>query len=85
MKINDEGTSNAAHWHERAMKAEARLAETEAQRDQMREAILWALGERDEFPEEPELLAGKYKRRFYWRTELRQRAFGSPDNTKPCL
>ena len=25
MKINDEGSSNAAHWHERAMKAEARL------------------------------------------------------------
>lgn len=25
MKINDEGTSNAAYWHERAMKAEARL------------------------------------------------------------
>jgi hypothetical protein len=25
MKIKDEGTSNAAHWHERAMKAEARL------------------------------------------------------------
>lgn len=30
MKINDEGTSNAAHWHERAMKAESRLAEAEA-------------------------------------------------------
>lgn len=29
MKINDEGTSNAAYWHERAMKAEARLAEAE--------------------------------------------------------
>ena len=29
MKINDEGRSNAAYWHERAMKAEARLAETE--------------------------------------------------------
>ena len=29
MKINDEGTSNAAHWYERAMKAEARLAEAE--------------------------------------------------------
>ena len=29
MKINDEGTSNAAHWHERAMKAEARLADAE--------------------------------------------------------
>ena len=25
MKINDEGTSNAAYWHKRAMKAEARL------------------------------------------------------------
>jgi hypothetical protein len=30
MKINDEGTSNAAHWHERAMKAESQLAEAEA-------------------------------------------------------
>ena len=30
MKINDEGTSNAAHWYERAMKAESRLAEAEA-------------------------------------------------------
>jgi hypothetical protein len=29
MKINDEGTSNAAYWYERAMKAEARLAEAE--------------------------------------------------------
>ena len=25
MNINDEGTSNAAYWHDRAMKAEARL------------------------------------------------------------
>ncbi len=25
MNINDEGRSNAAHWHERAMKAEARI------------------------------------------------------------
>lgn len=30
MKINDEGTSNAAHWYERAMKAESRLAAAEA-------------------------------------------------------
>mgnify|MGYP000025139041 CR=1 FL=1 len=29
MKINDEGPSNAAYWHERAMKAEARLADEE--------------------------------------------------------
>lgn len=31
MNINDEGTSNAAYWHERAMKAEARLAEAQEQ------------------------------------------------------
>ena len=30
MKIDDEGRSNAAYWHERAMKAEARLAEEES-------------------------------------------------------
>jgi hypothetical protein len=30
MNINDEGRSNAAYWHERAMKAEARLAEEES-------------------------------------------------------
>ena len=30
MKINDEGTSNAAHWYKRAMNAEARLAEEES-------------------------------------------------------
>ena len=29
MNINDEGRSDAAYWHERAMKAEARLAEAE--------------------------------------------------------
>ena len=36
MKINDEGTSNAAHWHERAMKAESRLAEAEALAKELR-------------------------------------------------
>jgi hypothetical protein len=30
MNINDEGRSNAAYWYERAMKAEARLAEEES-------------------------------------------------------
>ncbi|HSW33304.1 MAG TPA: hypothetical protein VLH36_06775, partial [Steroidobacteraceae bacterium] len=50
MKINDEGTSNAAYWYERAMKAEARLAEAERndgtllgmihhQRDVLRECL----------------------------------------------
>lgn len=50
MKINDEGRSNAAHWYERAMKAEARLAEADRnegtllgmirhQRDVLRECL----------------------------------------------
>lgn len=30
MNINDEGRSNAAYWHERAMKAESRLDEADA-------------------------------------------------------
>lgn len=36
MKINDEGTSNAAHWYERAMKAESRLAEAQEELAQWR-------------------------------------------------
>lgn len=47
--------------------------------ERLREAIYWALGERDEFPDEPEPLAGKYRRRYHWRTELRRRAFGAAD------
>lgn len=39
MKINDEGTSNAAHWYERAMKAESRLAEAEAKIAELRDAL----------------------------------------------
>ena len=50
-------------------------AENAALRDQMREAILWALGERDEFPtREPGQGA------YWWRTELRRRAFLTPDS-----
>ena len=44
-----------------------RLARSEA-------AIRWALGEEGEFPDEPAPLAGKYRRRYHWRTELRARA-----------
>ena len=52
-----------------------RMAEAEARRDQIREAILWALGERDEFPtREPGQGA------YWWRTELRRRAFLTPDS-----
>lgn len=49
---------------------------------QMRNAILRALGENGNFSPEPPPLAGKYRRRFWWRKELRQRAFisaGTPE------
>jgi hypothetical protein len=46
-------------------------------------AIRWALGEVGEFPDEPEP-RGKYRRKYYWRTELRKRAGLSAD-TPPHL
>lgn len=46
---------------------------------QLESAVRWALGENGEFPDEPAPLAGKYRRRFWWRTELRKRA-KLPDN-----
>jgi hypothetical protein len=49
----------------------------EAERDRLREAVRWALGEVGEFGEEPAPLAGKHRRRFWWRKELRARAFGA--------
>lgn len=42
---------------------------------QLESAVLWALGENGEFSEEPPPLAGKYRRKYWWRTELRERAF----------
>lgn len=58
MKINDEGTSNAAHWHERAMKAEARLADADALLREVRDAY-WLETTRTSLPSDPpdELLA----------------------------
>lgn len=50
--------------------------------NQMKEAIYWALGERGEFPDEPEPLGGKYRRRFWWRPELRRRSC-LPVNGRP--
>jgi hypothetical protein len=52
----------------------ARNAQLEADLRQMKEAIYWALGERDDFPPEPEPIAGKYRKRYWWRTELRKRS-----------
>lgn len=50
---------------------------------QLKEAIYWALGERDAFPEEPPPLAGKYRRRYHWRSELRRRS-GLPIGGRPA-
>lgn len=44
------------------------------ERDRLRAAIRWALGEEGEFGEEPPPLAGQYRQRYWWRTELRNRA-----------
>lgn len=49
---------------------------------QLKEAIYWALGERGDFPQEPAPLAGKYRQRYWWRTELR-RLSGLPINGVP--
>lgn len=50
-----------------------------AENGRLREAILWALGEGDEFPPRPE-----GKGQFWWRTELRKRAaLGSKDGEQP--
>jgi hypothetical protein len=43
------------------------------ERDALVKAIRWALGEEGTFGEEPAPLAGKYRRRFWWRSELRRR------------
>lgn len=58
----------------------AELAESKRYEDQnhqrireLESAIRWALGEEGEFPDEPEP-QGKYRRKYYWRTELRKRA-----------
>ena len=61
---------------ERAEQAEAALTALQQERDRLSTAIEWALGERGEFGEEPPPLAGLYRRRFWWRQELRTRAFG---------
>jgi len=55
---------------DRADEGIARLIEREKE---MRNIFAWLLGEHGEFPEEPPPLAGKYRQRFYWRSELRHR------------
>lgn len=50
------------------------LEKIEEENTRFRMAILWALGEYDEFPLPPDEVEGKPKQRYYWRTELRKRA-----------
>lgn len=62
-----------------AWKQATDLLEEQAVRiQQLEAAIRWALGEEGDFSEEPPPLAGKYRQRFWWRTELRRRAALSP-------
>jgi len=50
------------------------VADLKAENHKLREAVLWVLGERDSIGEEPPPIAGRWRRRFWWRTELRRRA-----------
>ena len=46
------------------------LEKLEEENTRFRMAILWALGEHEEFPLPPEGVDGKPKRRYYWQAEL---------------
>jgi hypothetical protein len=48
----------------------AQLAAAKADGERLSEVVLWALGERDEFPDPVE---GKPRRLYWWRTEMRKR------------
>ena len=41
MRIQDEGRSNAAHWHAEFKKAEAKLAERQAEIERLNARIEW--------------------------------------------
>lgn len=59
-------------------KLQAELAAKDAEIERLRNAVLWALGEVGEFPPNPASpdAKGIQRRPYYWRTELRSRAFG---------
>lgn len=58
--------------HARATLAQRREGVTEAEQS-LRDVILWALGEGDDFPERPDRGEGKPVRLYWWRSELRRR------------
>ena len=57
---------DVAYWHE-AWK------EAEAEREALRNIILWALGENGEFPERPRSDSHNLYPFYWWRTEMRKR------------
>lgn len=59
--------------------ARQELAGLQARVDRLELAVRWALGEVDEFPQRPEPIPGKpfSSPAYWWRTEFRNRAFGS--------
>jgi hypothetical protein len=64
--------------------APAPEGETPSRVQVLEAAIAWALGESDTFPEEPPPLAGKYRQRYWWRSELRRRAEFKGHNPAPA-
>ena len=50
------------------------LEKMEEENTRFRMAILWALGEYEDFPMPPNEPNRRYYRRYYWRSELRERA-----------
>ena len=59
-------------WNARATLAQRREEVTEVEQS-LRDVILWALGEGDDFPERPDRGEGKPVRLYWWRSELRRR------------
>lgn len=70
--VNGQGVGYAQRFY--AMKGHARKLERE--RNRLKDAIRWALGEGEEGFREQCCNEGKY----WWRKELRQRASSSPEN-----
>ena len=66
--------------------ANKHLHEAQQREVQAHRIFAWLLGEEGDFPDEPEPLAGKYRQRFWWRKELREKMntlTPSPMSTHP--
>ena len=69
----NEGVTGSDRFHLRNEAADA-LSALREERDRLRAAILWALGEGDDFPDWPATVTITGNPKYWWRKELRQRA-----------